>query len=55
LPDVLPVEACYLGWQQSLRNLAKLLSPTSTSEAVLRRPGKRDWHPGQPGSLPLMG
>jgi len=27
LPDVLPVEACYLGWQQSLRNLAKLVEP----------------------------
>src|SRR5579863_8868266 len=22
LPDVIPVEACYLGWQESLRNLA---------------------------------
>jgi uncharacterized protein YndB with AHSA1/START domain len=27
LPDELPVEACYLGWQQSLRNLAKLVEP----------------------------
>jgi uncharacterized protein YndB with AHSA1/START domain len=27
LPDVLPVEACYLGWQQSLRNLAELVEP----------------------------
>ena len=27
LPDVIPVEACYLGWQQSLRNLAKLVEP----------------------------
>jgi uncharacterized protein YndB with AHSA1/START domain len=27
LPDVLPVEACYLGWQQSLHNLAKLVEP----------------------------
>ncbi len=23
LPDAIPVEACYLGWQDSLRNLAK--------------------------------
>ncbi len=27
LPDVLPVEACYLGWQESLRNLAALVEP----------------------------
>ena len=25
IPDVIPVEACYLGWQQSLENLAKLV------------------------------
>src|SRR5262249_48367086 len=27
LPDVIPVEACYLGWQESLLNLAKLVEP----------------------------
>jgi uncharacterized protein YndB with AHSA1/START domain len=27
LPDVIPVEACYLGWQDSLRKLAKLVEP----------------------------
>jgi uncharacterized protein YndB with AHSA1/START domain len=27
LPDVIPVEACYLGWQQSLNNLAQLIEP----------------------------
>lgn len=27
LPDVIPVEACYLGWQESLRKLAKLVEP----------------------------
>ena len=27
LPDVIPVEACYLGWQQSLQNLARLVEP----------------------------
>jgi len=27
LPDIIPVEACYLGWQQSLENLAKLVEP----------------------------
>src|SRR6201993_1203753 len=27
LPDVIPPEACYLGWQQSLRNLTRLVEP----------------------------
>lgn len=27
LPDAIPVEACYLGWQESLINLAKLVEP----------------------------
>ncbi|GKS62863.1 ATPase [Nitrospira sp.] len=27
LPDVIPSEACYLGWQESLRNLARLFEP----------------------------
>ena len=30
VPDVIPVEACYLGWQESLRNLAKLVEPNIT-------------------------
>ena len=30
LPDVIPFEACYLGWQESLRNLAKLVEPEIT-------------------------
>lgn len=27
VPDMIPPEACYLGWQQSLENLAKLVEP----------------------------
>ncbi|HUZ67182.1 MAG TPA: SRPBCC family protein [Beijerinckiaceae bacterium] len=27
LPDVIPLEACFLGWQQSLDNLARLVQP----------------------------
>ena len=27
LPDVIPLEACYLGWQDSLQNLARLAEP----------------------------
>ena len=27
IPDVIPREACYLGWQESLRKLAKLVEP----------------------------
>ena len=30
LPDVIPADACYLGWQESLRNLAKLVEPEIT-------------------------
>lgn len=30
IPDVIPVEACYLGWQESLRKLAKLVEPKIT-------------------------
>lgn len=27
LPDAIPVEGCYLGWQESLLNLARLVEP----------------------------
>ncbi|MBV9592070.1 MAG: SRPBCC family protein [Hyphomicrobiales bacterium] len=27
IPDAIPPEACYLGWQQSLANLARLVEP----------------------------
>jgi uncharacterized protein YndB with AHSA1/START domain len=27
IPAVIPVEACYLGWQESLQHLAKLVEP----------------------------
>ena len=27
LPEVIPLEACYLGWQESLQNLARLVQP----------------------------
>jgi uncharacterized protein YndB with AHSA1/START domain len=27
IPDMIPIEACYLGWQESLRNLARLVEP----------------------------
>jgi uncharacterized protein YndB with AHSA1/START domain len=27
VPDAIPLEACYLGWQQSLKNLAQLVEP----------------------------
>lgn len=27
IPDVIPIEACYLGWQESLRKLTKLVEP----------------------------
>lgn len=27
IPDVIPTEACYLGWQESLMQLANLIEP----------------------------
>ena len=27
IPDLIPPEACHLGWQESLRNLARLVEP----------------------------
>ncbi|MGE3142266.1 MAG: SRPBCC family protein [Hyphomonadaceae bacterium] len=27
VPDLIPPEACYLGWQESLKNLAQLVEP----------------------------
>jgi len=27
VPDVIPAEACYLGWQESLAQLANLVNP----------------------------
>ena len=27
IPDVIPAEMCYLGWQESLAQLAKLVEP----------------------------
>jgi uncharacterized protein YndB with AHSA1/START domain len=34
LPDMIPVETCYLGWQDSLQNLADLSSQTSIAERL---------------------
>ena len=28
IPDMIPVEQCYLGWQQSLELLKRLVEPT---------------------------
>ncbi len=28
IPAAIPIEACYVGWQQSLANLARLVEPT---------------------------
>lgn len=30
VPDIIPPEACYLGWQESLGNLARLVEPEIT-------------------------
>lgn len=31
IPDIIPVESCYLGWQDSLCKLAKLVEPEITA------------------------
>ncbi|RZL86025.1 MAG: polyketide cyclase [Variovorax sp.] len=31
VPEVIPLEQCYLGWQESLRNLARLVEPEITN------------------------
>ena len=33
IPDAIPVEMCYLGWQDSLRNLANLVEPEIINSA----------------------
>ncbi len=30
IPDLIPLESCYLGWQESLRKLARLVEPEIT-------------------------
>ena len=39
VPDVIPAEACYLGWQESLILLGKLVEPRSQIDIVGRRLG----------------
>ncbi len=34
VPDVIPAEACYLGWQESLVLLAQLVEPNISDEAA---------------------
>jgi uncharacterized protein YndB with AHSA1/START domain len=34
VPEVIPVEMCYLGWQESLMQLAKLVEPEIPAEPV---------------------
>ena len=34
VPDIIPAEACYLGWQESLAQLAQLVEPNITDHAA---------------------
>ena len=34
VPDIIPAEACYLGWQDSLTLLAQLVEPNITHEPI---------------------
>ena len=38
IPDAIPVEMCYLGWQESLRNLAKRWSSRRSTSSNRERP-----------------
>ena len=31
IPDLIPIEACYMGWQESLRKLGRLVEPDITN------------------------
>jgi hypothetical protein len=33
VPDVIPAEACYLGWQESLEMLKRLVEPEIPDQA----------------------
>ena len=35
LPDVIPLEACYLGWQESFQNLARLVEPEINQFSIM--------------------
>src|SRR5215831_16302502 len=39
IPDAIPPEACYLGWQESLRNLARLVEPEINQKRITVEPG----------------
>ena len=59
LPAVIPLEHCYLGWQQSLQNLARLVEPdgvvrdpralrrNGTARAIELGPRQALAHPGE--------
>jgi uncharacterized protein YndB with AHSA1/START domain len=44
LPTVIPLEACYLGWQQSLRQLAELVEPEIAEEERQAQPSRTADH-----------
>src|SRR5262245_1306877 len=45
LPNVIPLEACYLGWQQSLRQLAELVEPEIVEGGASRSSHAADRQP----------
>jgi uncharacterized protein YndB with AHSA1/START domain len=38
IPDAIPAEACYLGWQATLRNLARVVEPEIRHSGPASRP-----------------
>jgi hypothetical protein len=54
IPEAIPTEFCYLGWQESLEHLARLVEPEIPTEAVAppemqRRPSRGGAWAGGPG------
>jgi len=59
VPDAIPLEACYLGWQESLRNLARLVEPEINHSASGSRPtgsdrGVKPRHEPSTSEIPAM-
>ncbi len=52
VPAVIPLEACYLGWQQSLRQLAELVEPEIAKEELGARPSHEAGRHDASGATP---
>jgi uncharacterized protein YndB with AHSA1/START domain len=51
-PSAIPLEACYLGWQQSLRQLAEFVEPEIAGEEQRAQPAHATDHQQASGAIP---